>query len=255
MSRRGGPKFIDVHCHLHDEVFDGDRDEVVKKALNCGVEIIITSTLNMRELEKALSIANKYDCIRVSAGFDPLNLSTLDVEEVAREVKRLRDKIVAIGEVGLDFFYVKGEEREKQIEIFRFWINVASELKLPLIVHSRSAGKYAVEILVEEGYDKVLMHAFDGSGEWALKGASRGFMFSIPPSVIRSQQKVKLVKRIPIERLMVESDAPILGPEPGKRNEPSNVVVSAVKIAEIKKIDLNRVCEELYLNSKSFFRL
>jgi TatD DNase family protein len=255
MSRRGGPKFIDVHCHLHDEVFDGDRDEVVKKALNCGVEIIITSTLNMRELEKALSIANKYDCIRVSAGFDPLNLSTLDVEEVAREVKRLRDKIVAIGEVGLDFFYVKGEEREKQIEIFRFWINVASELKLPLIVHSRSAGKYAVEILVEEGYDKVLMHAFDGSGEWALKGASRGFMFSIPPSVIRSQQKVKLVKRIPIERLMVESDAPVLGPEPGKRNEPSNVVVSAVKIAEIKKIDLNRVCEELYLNSKSFFRL
>jgi len=240
---------------LHDEVFDSDRDEVIKRALNCGVEIIITSTLNMRELEKALSIANKYDCIKVSAGFDPLNLSTLDAEEVAHEVKRLRDKIVAIGEVGLDFFYVKGEEREKQIEIFRFWINVASELKLPLIVHSRSAGKYAVEILVEEGYDKVLMHAFDGSSEWALKGASRGFMFSIPPSVIRSQQKVKLVKRIPIERLMVESDAPVLGPEPGKRNEPSNVVVSAVKIAEIKRIDLNKVCEELYLNSKSFFRL
>ena len=253
--RRGGPRFIDVHCHLHDEVFDSDRDEVIKRALNCGVEIIITSTLNMRELEKALSIANKYDCIKVSAGFDPLNLSTLDAEEVAHEVKRLRDKIVAIGEVGLDFFYVKGEEREKQIEIFRFWINVASELKLPLIVHSRSAGKYAVEILVEEGYDKVLMHAFDGSSEWALKGASRGFMFSIPPSVIRSQQKVKLVKRIPIERLMVESDAPVLGPEPGKRNEPSNVVVSAVKIAEIKRIDLNKVCEELYLNSKSFFRL
>jgi len=255
MSRRGGPRFIDVHCHLHDEVFDGDRDEVVERALNSGVEIIITSALNMRELEKALSIAKKYGCVRVSAGFDPLNLSAIDAEEVAREIKRLRDKIVAIGEVGLDFFYVKGGERERQVEIFRFWINLASELKLPLIVHSRSAGKYAIEVIAKEGYDRVLMHAFDGSSGWALKGVSRGFMFSIPPSVMRSQQKVKLVKSIPIEYLMVESDAPVLGPEPGKRNEPSNVVISATKIAEIKKIDLNETYEVLYSNSKSFFQL
>jgi TatD DNase family protein len=255
MSRRGGPKFIDVHCHLHDEAFDSDRDEVVERALNSGVETIITSTLSMRELEKALSIAEKYDCVRVSAGFDPLNFSILDAEEIAREIKRLRDKIVAIGEVGLDFFYVRGGKRERQVEIFRFWISVASELKLPLVVHSRSAGKYAIEVLAKEGYDRVLMHAFDGSSGWALKGVSRGFMFSIPPSVIRSQQKVELVKTIPIESLMVESDAPVLGPEPEKRNEPSNVVVSATKIAEIKKIDLNEACEVLYSNSKEFFRV
>jgi len=255
MSRRGGPRFIDVHCHLHDEAFDDDRDKVIERALSSGVEVIITSTLSMRELEKALSIAKKYDCVKVSAGFDPLNLSALDAEEVAREIKRLRDKIVAIGEVGLDFFYVRGEGREKQVEIFRFWVKVASELKLPLVVHSRSAGRYAIEVLAEEGYDRVLMHAFDGSSGWALKGVSRGFMFSIPPSVMRSQQKVNLVKCIPMEHLMVESDAPVLGPEPGKRNEPLNVVVSATKIAEIKKTDLDEAYEVLYLNSKSFFRV
>ena len=254
MSRRGGPRFIDVHCHLHDEAFDNDRDEVVERALKSGVEIIITSTLSIRELKKALDIAEKYDCVKVSAGFNPLNFSVLDAEEVAREIKRLRDKIVAIGEVGLDFFYARGEERERQVDIFRFWISLASELKLPLVIHSRSAGKYAIEVLVKEGYDRVLMHAFDGSSGWALKGVSRGFMFSIPPSVMRSQQKVKLVKSIPIEHLMVESDAPVLGPEPEKRNEPSNVVVSATKIAEIKGVDLNEACEVLYLNSKSFFR-
>jgi TatD DNase family protein len=150
---------------------------------------------------------------------------------------------------------VKGEERERQVKIFRFWVKVASELKLPLVVHSRSAGKYAIEVLSEEGYDRVLMHAFDGSSGWALKGVSRGFMFSIPPSVMRSQQKVKLVKSIPLEHLMIESDAPVLGPELGKRNEPSNVVVSATKIAEIKRIDLNETCEVLYLSSKNFLRL
>jgi len=240
---------------LHDEAFDSDRDQVVKRALDNGVEIIITSTLSAQELEKALNVAKKYDPVRVSIGFNPLNLSALDAEEVAREARRLRDKIVAIGEVGLDFFYVKGVGREKQIEIFRFWINVASELKLPLVVHSRSAGRYALEVLLEEGYDRVLMHAFDGGSGWALRGVSRGFMFSIPPSVMRSQQKVKLVKCIPIEHLMVESDAPVLGPEPGKRNEPSNVVVSATKIAEIKKMDLNEVCEKLHSNSKDFFKL
>jgi TatD DNase family protein len=255
MLRKGGLRFIDVHCHLHDEAFDNDRDEVVERALDSGVETIVTSTLCIQELEKALSIAKKYDCVRVSAGFDPLNLSTLDAEEVAREIKRLRDKIVAIGEVGLDFFCVKGEERERQVKIFRFWVKVASELKLPLVVHSRSAGKYAIEVLAEEGYDRVLMHAFDGSSGWALKGVSRGFMFSIPPSVMRSQQKVKLVKSIPLEHLMIESDAPVLGPELGKRNEPSNVVVSATKIAEIKRIDLNETCEVLYLSSKNFLRL
>lgn len=255
MSKRGGPRFIDVHCHLHDEAFDRDRDEVVKRALNNGVEIIITSTLSLQELKKALSIVEKYDCVRVSAGFDPLNFSIPNAEEVACEIRRLRDKIVAIGEVGLDFFYVWGEERERQVEVFRFWISIASELKLPLVVHSRSAGRYAIEVLMKEGYERVLMHAFDGSTGWALKGVSRGFMFSIPPSVMRSQQKVKLVKAIPIEYLMVESDAPVLGPEPGKRNEPSNVVVSAILVAEIKRIDLNEACEVLYLNSKNFFRL
>ncbi|MHC1628196.1 MAG: TatD family hydrolase [Candidatus Nezhaarchaeales archaeon] len=255
MSKRGEPKFIDVHCHIHDEAFDYDRAKVIERALKSGVEVIITSTLNMNDLKKALEIAEKHECIRIAAGFDPLNLSMDDAESLAREVRRLKNKIIAIGEVGLDYFYVKGQDREKQIEIFRFWINIASELKLPVVVHSRSAGKYAIEILMQEGYDKVLMHAFDGSSGWAMKGVSKGFFFSIPPSVVRSQQKMKLVKAVPPDFLMVESDAPVLAPTQGERNEPSNVVVAATKIAEIKRMDVLETFDILYLNSKSFFKL
>ncbi|RLF12664.1 MAG: hypothetical protein DRJ68_01155 [Thermoprotei archaeon] len=255
MSRRGGPRFVDSHCHIHSEEFDEDRDLVVERALKSGVEVIVTSTLSLEELQKALSIARRYECIKVSAGFDPTRLSFEEAEQLAHEVKRLRGQLASIGEVGLDYFYVKGSDRDKQVEIFRFWIKVASELKLPLVVHSRSAGKYAIQVLLEEGYDRVLMHAFDGSSGWALKGASRGFYFSIPPSVVRSQQKMKMVKALPIENLMLESDAPVLAPTPGERNEPSNVVVSAVKVAEIKRVDFLEACEVFYLNSKNFFKL
>jgi len=255
MLRRGGPKFIDVHCHIHDKAFDSDRDLVIERALKNGVEVIITSTLNLDDLKKALEISRKYKCIKISAGFDPLNLSIEDAEEMAREIKRISDKIIAIGEVGLDYFYIKGLDREKQVNIFRFWINVASELRMPIVVHSRSAGKYAIEILMQEGYDKVLMHAFDGSSGWAMKGVSKGYFFSIPPSIVRSQQKMKLVKVIPPEFLMVESDAPVLAPSQGERNEPSNVAVAAAKIAEIKRMDILEMCDILYSNSKSFFRL
>lgn len=255
MSRRGGLRFIDVHCHLHDSAFDHDRDKVVERALKSGVEVIVTSSLSLPDLKKALELANAYESVKVAAGFDPLNLSIDDAEMLAREVRKVRDEIVAIGEVGLDYFQVGEKDREKQAEVFRFWINVASELKLPLVVHSRSAGKYAIEVLTREGYDRVLMHAFDGSSGWALKGVSKGFLFSIPPSVVRSQQKIKLVKAVPIDYLVVESDAPVLGPEATVRNEPSNVVVAATKIAEIKKIDLAEACEIMYSNSKNLFKL
>ncbi|MEM4576675.1 MAG: TatD family hydrolase [Candidatus Nezhaarchaeales archaeon] len=255
MSRRGGLRLIDVHCHLHDEAFDGDRDNVIKRALDNGVEVMVTSTLSLHELKKAFEIARRHEYVKVSAGFNPLNTSMTEAEELAREVKRVRNSILAIGEVGLDFFFMKGEDRDAQVKVFRFWISVASELKLPIVVHSRSAGRYAIELLIEEDYDRVLMHAFDGSSGWALKGVSKGFLFSIPPSIVRSRQKIKLVRSIPLDFLAVESDAPVLGPTPTERNEPLNIVVGATKIAEVKKIDLAEACEALYSNSKSFFKL
>ncbi|MDI9620109.1 MAG: TatD family hydrolase [Candidatus Nezhaarchaeota archaeon] len=253
--RRGGPRFIDVHCHIHDEEFDGDRDAVVERALMRGVEIMVTSSLSAEELQKAIGLAERYSCIRVAAGFNPSNTYAYEAERLAEEVRRLKHRLVAIGEVGLDYLSIKGNEREKQRSIFNFWIDVASEMDLPIIVHSRSAGKYAVEMLVEEGCSRVLMHAFDGSSGWALKGASKGFFFSVPPSIVRSQQKVKLARALPLDNLMVESDAPVLAPQREERNEPSNVAVAAAKIAELKRKDPLEVSEVLYLNAKDFFKL
>ncbi|RLI08208.1 hypothetical protein DRO32_02655, partial [Candidatus Bathyarchaeota archaeon] len=127
---------------------------------------------------------------------------------------------------------------------------------LPLVVHSRSAGKYAIQVLLEEGYDKVLMHAFDGRVGWALRGVREGgFYFSIPTSVVRSQQKRKLAKALPLENLMVETDSPVLGPEKGVRNEPANLPLAVREVASIKGVGEGEVAGITFENAVRFFGL
>ena len=249
-------KLIDVHCHLADPCFDRDRDEVVKRALDSGVVAIVTSSQSLEEALKTAELCKRHRGVLYhSAGLDPCLLNEEAVLQVAKFIKRNRDQLVAIGEVGLDFHkVVERDRKEKQHKIFSFWISLARELDLPLVVHSRSAGKYAVEQLLAEGAERVLMHAFDGKVGYAIKAASRGFFFSIPTSVVYSQQKQKLVKHLPLESLMVETDSPVLGPKPG-RNEPANLHYAVEKIAEIKGISIEKVAEITFRNATAFFEI
>jgi len=141
------------------------------------------------------------------------------------------------------------EGRKIQEAVFRRFIELSIDLDKPLVIHSRSAGKYCIEILSEYKPKSVIMHAFDGSYKYAKRGALLGFRFSIPPSIVRSNQKKNLVKALPLPNLLLESDAPALAPERGKENEPANIVYSLKAIAEIKRISEEDLAEIILKNT------
>lgn len=209
---------------------------------------IIAVGETLSDAEKNLSLAAEYSQILPAAGIYPTCLDIETAEATARLIRRERERITAIGEVGLDYWKVKGErERELQKEIFLLFVSLARELDLPLNVHSRSAGGHVIALLIEAGAHRVQLHAYDGKASSALPGVEAGFFFSIPPSVVRSQQKVKLVRRLPPDCILLESDSPVLGPDPGKRNEPDSIITALNAIAEIKGMDpehLRRSVEE-----------
>jgi TatD DNase family protein len=156
--------------------------------------------------------------------------------------------------VGLDHWKVKEEtDREIQREIFARFIDLSLELDLPLNIHSRSAGRDAIALLLERGAKRVQLHAFDGKASTAEPAVEAGFFFSIPPSIVRSRQKQKLVRRLPTRCLLLETDSPVLGPEPGERNEPANVRVALQAVAEIKGIAEEALAETVWENSCRLF--
>ena len=162
--------------------------------------------------------------VKPAAGLYPTFLDCDQAEKMHAFIRSHRAQLAAIGEVGLDHWAVKEEtDRELQREIFKNFIRLSQELGLPLNVHSRSAGRHVVAMLLEEGATRVQLHAFDGKASAALPAVEAGYFFSIPPSVVRSRQKQKLVKQLPLTCLLVETDSPVLGPEPGVRNEPANL--------------------------------
>jgi len=162
--------------------------------------------------------------------------------------------LVGIGEVGIDYWKVKGEEqRAIQLGIFRDFVDLSKDLRLPLNIHSRSAGRHAIDLLLEMNAEQVQLHAFDGKAAAALPAVEAGFYFSIPPSIARSNQKQKLVKRLPLSALLVETDSPVLGPNPQERNEPANARISVEAIAEIKNLTIEQVAAAIIENTHRLY--
>lgn len=235
---------IDTHTHLCDDAFDEDRDRVLRRAGDAGVASVLTVSETAGDARKNLTLSKQYPVLKPLAGLYPSHLDPEDASAVIAFIRENRDEIVGIGEVGLDFWIVKEEARRKlQREIFTWFIELSLELDLPLNVHSRSAGKAAIDLLLEHNAKRVQLHAFDGKASTASGGAEAGFLFSIPPSVIRSRQKEKLVEALPLTALLVETDSPVLGPEKDQRNEPRNAELAVRRIAEIKNVPVERVAE------------
>ncbi|MEM3096214.1 MAG: TatD family hydrolase [Nitrososphaerota archaeon] len=135
------------------------------------------------------------------------------------------------------------------------FIELSKELDLPLVIHSRSAGRYALDLLTSLGAERVIMHAFDGSASEAERGAAKGYYFSIPPSVVRSEQKQKMVRRLKLESLLLESDAPALGPERAAPNYPKNIKISAEYVARAKGLTLEKVVDVTMDNASQLLRI
>ena len=241
---------IDTHTHLCDPVFDSDRREVIQKAKEIVVSAIIAVSETLVDAKKNLELAKSYPEILPAAGLYPSHIDLNQAEEMISFIRAESDKLVAIGEVGLDFWIVKEEsDREIQKKIFCHFIDLSLELDLPLNIHSRSAGRHVISLLLEKGTQKVHLHAFDGKASTTLPAVEAGFYFSVPPSIVRSRQKQKLVKQVPLSCLMVETDSPVLGPESGKRNEPANIIHSIKAIAEIKGVSEEEVREKVFENT------
>ena len=247
-------KIVDTHTHICDTAFDPDREEVLKKAADAGVGAIIALGENLADARRNIELADRHPMIHPAAGLYPTILDLDQAEQMHSFIRKERSKLVAIGEVGLDFWIVKEDsQKELQKEILKGFISLSKELDLPLNIHSRSAGRHAVALLLENGATRVQMHAFDGKASAALPAVEAGFYFSIPPSVVRSRQKQKLVKHLPLSCLLLETDSPVLGPEPNKRNEPANITVSIKAIAELKNISRDEVIQAVVENTKLLY--
>jgi TatD DNase family protein len=235
---------------LCDPVFDADRADVLARARTAGIAAVIAVGENLADARKNLELAAAHPMIRPAAGLYPTLLSLEQAGEMHRFIRLHRDRLCAIGEVGLDYWAVQEESQQAlQREIFTGFIELAKELNLPLNVHSRSAGRHAVAVLLERGATRVQMHAFDGRSSAALPAVEAGFFFSVPPSIARSEQKQKLVRRLPLSCLLVETDSPVLGPSAQERNEPANAVLSIQWIAAIKNISETQVVEAVAENT------
>ena len=249
-------RLIDTHAHLCDPQFDADRDAVLERARAAGVATVIAVGETLDDACRNLELAERHPEIRPAAGLYPTHLDLDAVDTMEAWIRAHRDRLIAIGEVGLDRWAVQDEDdRDRQRAIFLRFVALARELDLPLNIHSRSAGRRAVETLLDAGATRVHLHAFDGRPTSAMPAVEAGWMFSVPPSVVRSIQKRKLVRRLPLTSLMLETDSPVLGPDPGARNEPANVRVVVREIATLHEVHEDEVAEVTTANATRFYRL
>lgn len=258
---------IDCHAHLAGEEFDSDREAVRTRARAAGVEAVLVVGEDPSDNDRVLRVlaegtgsshgARLLPCL----GFHPDRFaddhpapSQEAMDAAIAQVRAYSGEIAAIGEVGLDYWWVKDPERRRaQGALLEAMAALSLELDLPLNVHSRSAGHYTVDLLLAAGAKRVLMHAFDGKASHAARAAEAGYLFSVPPSVVRSDQKQKLVRRLPLESLALESDSPVLGPDRGQRNEPANLAFSRDFIADAHGVSRERVDEFTTANARRLF--
>lgn len=241
---------IDTHAHLCDADFDPDRPAVLVRARTSGVCAIVAVAETLEDAKKNLTLSQQYSMIRPAAGLYPTYLSGDEADQMIAFIRRNRDKLWAIGEVGLDYWKIKAAaDRERQRGIFKRFIELSLELDLPLNVHSRSAGRHAVRMLVEGNAARVQLHAFDGKASAAMPGVEAGYFFSVPPSITRSTQKQKLIRQVPLSSLLLETDSPVLGPDPGARNEPAHIRHAVQAVAELKAVSEEAVIHAAFENT------
>ena len=245
---------IDAHAHLCDEAFAEDLPEVLERARASGVCAVVAVGENLKDGRRNLRLADAYPMVLPAVGLYPTNLSLDEAAAMVSFIREHHKRLAAVGEVGLDRWAVKEEAgREIQAEIFSKMIDAAREVDLPLNVHSRAAGRRAVAQLLGAGAKRVQLHAFDGKASAALPAVEAGYYFSIPPSIVRSRQKQKLVKALPLSSLLLESDSPVLGPDPGMRNEPANIARAVDAVAQIKGASLERVLKTALENTARLY--
>ena len=258
---------IDSHCHIDGEAFDGDRDDVVRRAREAGVAAMLnvgTGDPHSNDFIKAVAVAEKYENVFAAVGVHPHDAKLYNdrAEEHLIGLVRSSRKVIAWGEIGLDFYY-DHSPREVQADVFRRQIRKARELDLPIIIHSRDADDETVEILREEcSYEDFrggIMHCFGGTPAMAESLMRVGFYISFAGNVTfkKAENLRDAARVVPLDRLLVETDCPFLTPVPfrGKRNEPAYVASTAAFLADLYGIGIEELAAATTANFCGLFRL
>lgn len=252
---------FDTHAHYDDEKFALDKDEVIEKAYRSGVSYIINAATDIKSCEESLAFARKYEYVYAAVGIHPHEVGKVDENTLSRIAQLAKeDKVVAIGEIGLDYYYDTAP-REIQKHWFAQQINLARELQLPIIVHDRDAHQESMDIIKDNKANEVggVFHCYSGSVEMAKELLNYNFYISVGGALTFKNAKklVEVVSWIPIDRLLIETDCPYLTPEPhrGKRNDSSYVRFVAEKVAQIKQLSFEEVAQVTLENAKKLFRL
>jgi TatD DNase family protein len=250
---------IDAHCHIEQDVYQKDRDQVIEKCKQAGIKAVVFSCARFRDLERSLRMVKKYKGYAfMCAGLHPEFIKEITPEtkkDFFETVRRHSGETVAVGETGLDYNWTKESEwRERQKKLFVEMIEFAKELKKPLVVHARDAYLESVGILEKEKPGKVLMHMF-GDEDLVERVVGNGWFISTNAIVLRSKNHRKIIKRAPLERILLETDAPWLHPSGHGRNDPTTIKIVAEKIADLKKIPFEDVWLRCGRNAAEFFGL
>ena len=257
---------IDTHCHLDFSDFNGNREEVIERAKQQGIGYVINIGSSLQASKNSLSLAKRYDFIYATVGLHPHEAENFNAL-VWDEIKSLasEERVVAIGEIGLDYYFrepAKKDIKISQEKLFRGLIAVAREKSLPLVIHNRDADSDLLRILKSEfAGEKIrgVVHCFSSNEEFLKVVLDLGFYISFTCNITykKADNLRNLVKVMPLERLLLETDAPFLPPQiyRGKRNEPANVKILAEEIARIKNISFDEVAEKTTRNAKELFSL
>ena len=252
---------FDTHAHYDDERFDEDRDALLNELHQKGISYILNASASLESLNSSIELSEKYDFIYAALGIHPHYADKVD-ESVLDKIRVLskNKRVVAIGEIGLDYYY-DNSPRELQRYWFERQIELAKELCLPIIIHDRDAHEDTISIIKKTNAEQVggVFHCFSGSAQMAIDMLRCNLYIAIggPVTFKNARKTIEVVKAIPLDKLLVETDCPYLAPEPyrGKRNNSGYLVHTIQKIAEIKGVSEAEVAETTLMNAKKVFKL
>ena len=258
-------EFFDSHSHYNDEKFNEDREQLIQETYNDGITKFICAGYNIQSSIQSLEISKKYEFIYSICGISPNDIPQSEqelwksIEEISKIIKQNNNKIVAVGEIGLDYYWNK-ENKELQRQAFIKQIELANELELPIVIHSRDASVDTIEVLREHTVNKKgIFHCCQLNQEMIRQALELGYYISFagPITFKNAKNAEECVNIVPIDRILIETDSPYLSPEPnrGKRNDSRNVKYVAQKIADIKEISLEEVAKITYENAMKIFEI
>ena len=257
--------FFDNHAHLDDEKFDSDREEIIEK-VHCEGVSFISAGYSLEGSKKAIELSKKYDFIYATCGISPNDIPQTEEQlwKMLKEIEALakeNPKVLAIGEIGLDYYWEKNQKmQELQRKAFIEQINLANELNLPIVIHTRDAVMDTLKILKENSVkNKGVFHCCPLNRELVKEGLKLGFYISFagPVTFKNSKNANEIIQMVPNDKMLIETDSPYLSPEPlrGKRNDPRNVKYIAKKIAEEKGISEEEVARITFENVKKIYKI